>query len=103
MKESNCNAVNNVKSRRSTRCRRIINEKEGLVTKKTQQYATAKTYVECDHDTLICCYESAYFTRDYIAVRQKKKHKLPIMCSICKREILNKIDVKGKHFENDIM
>lgn len=94
MKDS-CNSVNiNIESRRSTRCRKKSNEKEGKISTKTQQFATAKTYVECDHDTLICCYESAYFTPDYIAVRQKKNHKLPIVCSICQFEILNKIDEK---------
>ena len=92
MKESGSTANINMESRRSTRCRKISNEKEGLATKKTQQFATAKTFLECDHDTLICCYESAYFTSDYIAVRQEKNHKLPIVCSICQCEILNKID-----------
>ena len=92
MKESNKHVTTNISSRRSMRCRRNNNAKEGLVTKKTQQYATAKTYVACDHDTLICSYESAYFTREYIAVREKKKHTLPTICSICKREILNKLD-----------
>ena len=102
MKDSNKHDVTtNIKSRRSMRCRRNINAKEGLVTKKTQQYATAKTYVACDHDTLVCSYESAYFTREYIAVREKKNHKLPTMCSICKREILNKLDDINTTFESD--
>ena len=103
MNECNKDVTTNINSRRSMRCRRNNNAKEGLVTKKTQQYATAKTYVACDHDTLICSYESAYFTREYIAVREKKNHKLPTMCSICKREILNKLDDINTTFESDFI
>ena len=79
-------------SRRSARCQKISNEKEGMNAKLSQQYTTAKTLVECDHLNLNCCFDFSYFSREYIAVRQKKNRKLPIICSICHREIVNKID-----------
>ena len=79
-------------SRRLARCQKIGNEKEGTNSKLSQQYATAKTLVECDHLNLNCCFDFSYFLREYIAVRQKKNHKLPIIYTICHREIVNKID-----------
>ena len=59
-------------SRRSARCQKISNEKEGMNAKLSQQYTTAKTLVECDHLNLNCCFDFSYFSREYIAVRQKK-------------------------------
>ena len=60
--------------------------------KLPQQYTTAKILVECDHLNLNCCFDFSYYSREYIAVRQKKNHKSPIICSICHNEIVNKID-----------
>ena len=63
-------------SRRSARCQKISNEKEGMNAKLSQQYTTAKSLVECDHLNLNCCFDFSYFLREYIVVRQKKNHKL---------------------------
>ena len=79
-------------SRRSGRCQKISNEKEGMNAKLSQQYTTVKTLVECDHLNLNCCFDFSYFSCEYIAVRQKKNYKVPIICSFCHREIVNKTD-----------
>ena len=72
-------------SRRSACCQKISNEKEGMNAKLSQQYKPAKTLVECDLLNLNGCFDFSYFLREYIAVRQQKNHKLPIICSICHR------------------
>ena len=90
-------------SRRSARCQKINNEKEGMNSKLSKQNTTAKTLVECDHLNLNCCFDFSYFSREYLAVRKKKNRKLPITCTICHREIVNKIDVQNTNTKDVII
>ena len=42
-------------TRRSIRCKKVENVKEGLIVEKKQRQVTAKTHMNCDHETLNCC------------------------------------------------
>lgn len=79
-------------TRRSVRCKKVENVKEGLIVEKKQRQVTAKTHMNCDHETLNCCIDHSYFSKQYIKKRIQKKHKLPIFCSVCKFEIVDKVD-----------
>ena len=93
MKDSkkNDNLSNTRNSRRSIRCKKSDNVKEGMAAKKIQMFTTAKTHVICDHITLNCYIDFTYFKKDYIKKRQDLCHKLPIKCTKCERFIVSKI------------
>ena len=93
MRESKKNETlsNKKNSRRSIRCQKSNNIREGMSSKKIQMFTTAKTHVICDHITLNCYIDFTYFTKEYIKKRQDLGHKLPTKCTKCGRFIVNKI------------
>ena len=103
MKETDQRKIVSCKSkstRRSVRCKKVENMKEGLIVEKKQRHVTAKTHMNCDHETLICCIDHSYFSKQYIKKRIQKKHKLPIFCSVCKFEIVDKFDTNVNQNEH---
>jgi len=91
--ETNDNSCEtNKRSRRSARCIKAGNIKEGMSVSPLQNKTTAKTIVACDHEFLQSYSECSYFEKEYIKRRNGKGHKLPVKCSVCNAFIVDKLE-----------